>query len=115
MIESISPPEIERALRARDFASVRQAFAEQFPADVAELIESLEEEERALLFRLLPRDQASETFEYLDFLTDRVFESALRAGGGSEQYDRCNYGDSVFHALPPGTLLISGRRTDAKT
>ena len=65
MIESISPPEIERALRARDFASVRQAFSEQFPADVAELIESLEEEERALLFRLLPRDQASETFEYL--------------------------------------------------
>ena len=45
---------------------VRRSFADQYPADVAELIESLDEEERALLFRLLPREQAAEAFEYLE-------------------------------------------------
>jgi magnesium transporter len=63
---SLSRTGIEQALKDRDFAGVRRSFADQYPADVAELIESLDEEERALVFRLLPREQAAEAFEYLE-------------------------------------------------
>jgi magnesium transporter len=66
MTATLSATVIEKALSERDFASVRRSFAGQYPADVAELIESLEEDRRAIIFRLLPRDQAAEAFEYLE-------------------------------------------------
>ena len=66
MTASLSAMEVERALAERNFASVRRMFAERYPADVAEVIEALDEDRRPVLFRLLPRDQAAETFEYLE-------------------------------------------------
>ena len=62
LVASLSRTDVEQALKDRDFAGVRRSFAEQYPADVAELIQSLDEEERALLFRLLPREQAAQAF-----------------------------------------------------
>jgi magnesium transporter len=61
----MTQPEVEEALRARDFAKLRTAFRELEPADVAEAIERLEAEDRAIVFRLLQRDLAADTFEYL--------------------------------------------------
>ena len=66
MSDTFSATAIELALRERDYARVRASFTDQYPADVAELIQQLEEEQRAVLFRLLPREQAAETFEYLE-------------------------------------------------
>jgi magnesium transporter len=66
MQANLSATHIEKDLGDRNFANVRRCLADQFPADVAELIESLEEERRAIIFRLLPREQAAETFEYLE-------------------------------------------------
>lgn len=63
--DTIEPTEIETALRARDFARIRRIFSDRYPQDVAEAIEGLDEQDRPLLFRVLPRDQAAETFEYL--------------------------------------------------
>jgi magnesium transporter len=65
MLASFSTPDIEQAVRDRDFLTLRQAFAEQEPADVAEAIDNLEPEDRAVAFRLLRREQAADTFEYL--------------------------------------------------
>ena len=66
MTAPLKATSVEQALRERDFASVRRSFGDHYPADVAELIEGLEEEQRAILFRILPRDQAAEVFEYLE-------------------------------------------------
>lgn len=66
MTASLSAMEVEQALAGRNFASVRRMFADRYPADVAEVIEALDEDQRPILFRLLPRDQAAETFEYLE-------------------------------------------------
>jgi magnesium transporter len=66
MTASLSAMEVERALADRNFASVRRMFADRYPADVAEVIEALDEDQRPILFRLLPRDHAAETFEYLE-------------------------------------------------
>lgn len=65
MADTLSPQSVEAALHARDFAGLRRSFVESHPAEVAELIEGLAEEDRAILFRVLPRNQAAETFEYL--------------------------------------------------
>lgn len=62
---NVSQLDIEDAIHARDFARVRESILDGHPADVAELIDSLEEADRAILFRVLPRDLAAEVFEYL--------------------------------------------------
>jgi len=66
MTPALSTIELGKALENRDFASVRRALVELYPADVAEVIEALDEDQRPVVFRLLPRDQASEIFEHLE-------------------------------------------------
>jgi len=78
MTETLSPADIARALDARDFASVRESISQFYPADVGEVIGDLDEEQRALLFRLLPREDAAETFEHL---SPEIQEGLLKALG----------------------------------
>lgn len=66
MLGNLIGPEIKELIEARNFSAVREVFAEWSPADVAECIWDLPEEEQAIVFRLLPHDQATEVFEYLD-------------------------------------------------
>jgi magnesium transporter len=65
MPANVAQPDVEQALRDRDFLRLRAAFTELEPADVAEAIDSLEEQDRAVVFRLLRRELAADTFEYL--------------------------------------------------
>jgi magnesium transporter len=65
MSANVTVPDLERAVRERNFALVRGTFVDLEPADVAEAIDNLESEDRAIVFRLLPRNHAAETFEYL--------------------------------------------------
>ncbi|MCP3982220.1 MAG: magnesium transporter [bacterium] len=62
------PPQsdIEQALRDRNFAWLRGVFGKLEPADVADCIDMLEPGDRAVAFRVMNRDLASETFEYLE-------------------------------------------------
>jgi magnesium transporter len=81
-VESSAPPaELERALASREFGAVRRALADHHPADVAETIEALDDQERAIVFRVLPREQAAEVFEYLT----AEAQEALLHGLGREQ------------------------------
>jgi magnesium transporter len=66
MSDALSAADIEQALAERDFARLRKGFLDRYPADVAERIQALEPDSRAVLFRLLPRDQAAACFGYLD-------------------------------------------------
>ena len=54
-------------IEARDFAALREVFREWAPADVAEVIVDLPEDEQVIIFRVLPHDLAADVFEYLDF------------------------------------------------
>ena len=71
-------PKIEEAIRTRNFAIVRSLLCEWEPADLAGLIEELEPEDRGVLFRLLPRSLAADSFEYL---TPEYQEDLLKALG----------------------------------
>ncbi len=66
MIGKSIQPEIRALIDARDFATLKELFVDWYPADLAELIDDLPAEDEAIIFRLLPRKLAAETYEYLD-------------------------------------------------
>ncbi|MEI8031978.1 MAG: magnesium transporter [Chlorobiaceae bacterium] len=66
MIGTTLLPEIRELIEQRNFSALQRLFADWLPVDLAELISDLPENDQAILFRLLPKDIATETFEYLD-------------------------------------------------
>lgn len=57
--------ELQAAVRARDFTGLRESFRGLPPSEIANLICRIHTDDRALLFRVLPRELAAKTFEYL--------------------------------------------------
>jgi magnesium transporter len=66
MVGRILIPEIQSMIEARSFTALRALFCEMPPADVAEIILDLPEDERVIIFRILPNALAAAVFEYLD-------------------------------------------------
>src|SRR5260221_8389399 len=66
MLGNLIGPELKELIASRNFAALREAFADWSPADLAECITDLGEEEQAVLFRLLSHVQATAVFAYLD-------------------------------------------------
>src|SRR5881275_2554043 len=66
MVGKILIPEIQSLIRARDFTGLRELFADWPPADVAEVILDLPENDQVIIFRVLPSALAADVFEYLD-------------------------------------------------
>jgi magnesium transporter len=70
-------PEIRELIEQRNFSALQRIFNDWLPVDLAELISDLPENEQAVLFRLFPKDVATETFEYLDFDAQQNLLTAL--------------------------------------
>ncbi len=66
MVGKLLEPEIRSMIEARDFVTLREVFREWAPADVAEVIVDLPEDEQVIIFRILPHALAADVFEYLD-------------------------------------------------
>jgi magnesium transporter len=66
MVGKILLPEIKSLIEARNFSALREIFREWPPADVAELILDMEEDDQVIIFRVLPSALAADVFEYLD-------------------------------------------------
>ncbi len=66
MVGRLIQPEIKGLIDARNFGALRQLFAEWPPADVAEVILDMPENEQVIIFRVLPHELAADVFEYLD-------------------------------------------------
>lgn len=58
--------EIKKLLETKQYTTLRQKLAELNDADIAAMIEELEEEDRLKVFRILPKDLAASVFSYLD-------------------------------------------------
>src|SRR5712672_3677728 len=65
MVGKILEPEIRSLIDARNFTALRDVFREFPPADVAEVILDMPEDEQVIIFRVLPHDLAADVFEYL--------------------------------------------------
>src|SRR5712671_6972749 len=66
MVGKILEPEIRSMIDARNFGALREVFREWPPADVAEVILDVPEDEQVIIFRVLPHALAANVFEYLD-------------------------------------------------
>src|SRR4051812_45584267 len=76
MVGKILIPEIKSMIEARDFNALREVFCEWPPADLAEIIPDLPEDDRVIIFRVLPAALAADVFEYLEV---EAQEQLLRA------------------------------------
>src|SRR4029450_4920678 len=65
MVGKLLAPEIKSMIDARDFGALRELFRDWPPADVADVILDLPEDEQVIIFRVLPAALAADVFEYL--------------------------------------------------
>ena len=65
MLGRLIQPEIHELVQARDWRELREILVDLSVPDIAELLMGIEATDRAVVFRLLPRDVANETFEHL--------------------------------------------------
>lgn len=61
-----SAEEIENLLEEKDYRTLRSTISDMDPADAAEVLDSVEEEHIPLVFRILPKEFASECFVEMD-------------------------------------------------
>ena len=76
--------ELMELFEQRAFARLRQELANLHPADVAELLQEVDADALAVFFRLLPKEEAAETFVELDGdlqqqLIERFSDKELKA------------------------------------
>jgi magnesium transporter len=77
MVGKILLPEIKSLIEARNFGALRQLFHEWPPADVAEVILDMDEDDQVIIFRVLPHALAADVFEYLDFDAQQTLLRAM--------------------------------------
>ena len=62
----LSVQEIAELLSNRQFMKLKEIFADMNSADIADFLKELSNEELLLAFRILPKDQAADTFVEMD-------------------------------------------------
>lgn len=70
-------PEIQEMVRSGDFNSLRNVLSDWEPVDLAELISELPTKDEVIIFRILPRDVAADTFGYMPVETQEDLMRAL--------------------------------------
>ena len=65
MVGKLLAPEIKSLIDARNFGALREMFRDWPPADVADVILDLPEDEQVIIFRVLPAALAADVFEYI--------------------------------------------------
>ncbi len=76
MIGQLIGQEIQELISLRDFSSLKEVVSDWPPADIADMIEKLSENDQAILFRLLPKKLATNVYEHLEL---EVQKRLLRA------------------------------------
>jgi len=81
MLSKLLMPEIESLIAERQLGILKEILSDWTPADIADLIIDLPEQEKVIVFRVLSIDLAADTFEHLEFETQ---EELLKAMGHEE-------------------------------
>jgi magnesium transporter len=63
---NLSQPDLEEIIHRRDFVALREILKNWSPPDLASLIKTLAPDDQVIVFRILPRQLAADTFEYLE-------------------------------------------------
>jgi magnesium transporter len=65
MVAKVILPDVVQLIELKQFDELKCVLIDLFPQDIAELIEGLENGNKGILFRLLPKNLAIEVFEHL--------------------------------------------------
>ena len=65
-MERMEKETILRLLEQKNYRQLREVTEDVQPADLAEMLEEMDQNQRLLVFRLMKKDLAAETFAYLD-------------------------------------------------
>lgn len=106
MLSQLVKPEIIELIKGRNFVELKEVLLDWTPADIADLIYSIEEEEQILLFRLLPKELAADVFEYLDYETQSNLIRALSKESFAEILNEMSPDDrtALFEEMPPNVV-----------
>ncbi|HOV92108.1 MAG TPA: magnesium transporter [Candidatus Kapabacteria bacterium] len=66
MFGQLMQPEILDLIEKRDLPTLKSVLQDWSPIDIADLLNDLPLNERAIIFRILPKEIATDVFEYLD-------------------------------------------------
>lgn len=77
MDQLLTVEELLELLDTKQYTKLRQQLAEENPADVAVVMEELEEEKLLRVFRILPKDLAADVFSYMESDTQQTIITAL--------------------------------------
>ena len=56
---------LRKLIGEKDYKAIRQELSALHPSDIAEIIDEMSAEERVILIRVMPKDQAADVFSYL--------------------------------------------------
>lgn len=106
MISQLIKPEIIELFQNRKFSDLKEILIDWLPADIADLILSLEDDEQVLLFRLLPKELAADVFEYLDYETQTSFIRMMSKEGIAEILNEMSPDDrtALFEEMPSNVV-----------
>src|SRR5689334_2362840 len=65
MLATKTITDLQTLIEARDFVALREQIKNWTSGDIADLMEPLPADQEAIVFRLLPREQAAAVFSYL--------------------------------------------------
>ena len=74
---AIDVDEVKSLIADRKFTSLKELLADVNPADMVEIFNEVDKKHRLLLFRVLPKELAAETFAYMDTDTQRTLIEAF--------------------------------------
>ena len=104
-------------LENREFKEIKEMLEDMHPVDVAEMLEELEDKQMILVFRLLQKDEAAETFTEMNSDTRQVLLNALSDSEIKEVMDEMYLDDTVdvLEEMPANVVDRLLMMTDEET
>ena len=108
---------IKELLEQKKYATVRDILLEMHPADVAKMFEDMNKREISLLFRLMPKEQAAETFVELEADNQEALIKAFSDNELKEVLDELYLDDAVdiVEEMPANVVRRILQNTDEAT
>lgn len=106
MLSMLISPEIKELIQNKQFLDLKEILIDWTPTDIADLILTLNEDERVLLFRLLPKELAADVFEYLNYDTQVELIHSMGHEKISELLNEMSPDDrtALFEEMPPNVV-----------
>ncbi len=106
-----------KLLERKRYKEARDFLLEMYPVDIADALQTLDYKELLLIFRLLPKEEAAETFAYMNIEMQEVLINALTDAEIREVIDEMFLDDTVdmLEEMPANVVDRILMVTDSET